>query len=97
MEILVKPKNALVKQYQTLLDMDDVRLTFTDEALCAVAKEAIERKSGARGLRSILENIMIEIMYDVPSTADLEEVVIDEDVVSRKRDALTVASKRESA
>ena len=96
-EILVKPKNALIKQYQTLLDMDEVQLTFTDEALSEVAMEAIERKSGARGLRSILENIMIDIMYDVPSHPDIEEVVIDEDVVRRKRDAVTVASKRESA
>ena len=65
-KILKEPKNALVKQYQKLFDMEDVKLSFTDDALVAIAKKAIERKTGARGLRSILENILLDTMFDLP-------------------------------
>ncbi len=79
--ILTQPKNALVKQYKRLIGLDNVELEITDGAVRAVAKKAIELKTGARGLRTILENIMLESMYDIPSQKDLEKVVIDENVV----------------
>ena len=78
--ILKEPKNALVKQYQALLKMDDVTLTVTDEAYQEIAKKAIERKTGARGLRSIMENLLLDVMYTLPAKKDIKEVVIDKDV-----------------
>ena len=83
-EILSTPKNALLKQYARLFEMEDVKLTFDDEALHAVAKKAILRKTGARGLRSIMENILLDTMYDLPSREDVEEVVINKEVVDNK-------------
>src|SRR6059058_2863662 len=80
-KILVEPKNALVKQYAKLFDMEDVQLEFTDDALHSVAKRAIERKTGARGLRSILEAILLETMFDLPGLEGVEEVVISREVV----------------
>src|SRR6186713_3075021 len=80
-KILVEPKNALVKQYAKLFDMEDVELEFTEDALHAVAKKAIERKTGARGLRSILEGILLDTMFDLPSMEGVEEVVISKEVV----------------
>src|SRR6186997_2155833 len=80
-KILVEPKNALVKQYQKLFDMEEVELGFSDDALHAVAKKAIERKTGARGLRSILEGILLDTMFDLPSMEGVEEVVISKEVV----------------
>ena len=77
-EILTQPKNALVKQYQKLFVDESITLTFTDGALKAIAKKAVDRKAGARGLRTILEEIMLDIMYDAPSQDNLVEVVIDE-------------------
>lgn len=79
--ILTQPKNALVKQYKRLIGLDNVELEITDEAISAVARKAIELKTGARGLRTILENLMIETMYDLPSQSDIEKVVVDENVV----------------
>jgi len=79
--ILVEPKNALVKQYRRLLEMDGVRLTFTDAALKAIARKAIDRKTGARGLRAIIEDVTLDVMYDVPSIDNVKEVVINEDVI----------------
>ncbi len=79
--ILTQPKNALVKQYQRLIGLDNVELEITAEAVSAVARRAIELKTGARGLRTILENIMIDAMYDIPSDENLEKVIIDEEVV----------------
>ncbi|WP_246940961.1 ATP-dependent protease ATP-binding subunit ClpX [Bacillus pinisoli] len=75
-EILTKPKNALIKQYQKLLELDDVELDFEDTALLEIAKKAIERKTGARGLRSIIEGIMLDVMYDLPSREDIEKCII---------------------
>jgi len=79
--ILTEPKNALVKQYQRLFSMEDVQLTFADEALTAIATKAIERKTGARGLRSILEGILLDTMYDLPTMEGVEEIVISAEVV----------------
>ena len=93
-QILTEPKNALLKQYQKLFEMDDVNLEFRDEALKAVAKKAIERKTGARGLRSIMENILMEPMFDIPTTCDIEEVVINADVVDNGAAPLVVHAKR---
>ena len=75
-QILTEPKNALVKQYQYLFDMEGVQLTFEPEALTAIAKRAQERKTGARGLRSIIENALLDTMYELPSMDDAKEVVV---------------------
>jgi ATP-dependent Clp protease ATP-binding subunit ClpX len=83
-EILTAPKNALVRQYQRLFSMEEVELTFHEDALKAIAKHAIERKTGARGLRSIMEAILLDTMYDLPSLEGVEEVVISEEVVNGK-------------
>jgi ATP-dependent Clp protease ATP-binding subunit ClpX len=80
-EILSKPKNALVRQYQALLSMEGVELKFTAEALDAIAERALEKKTGARGLRSIIESCMLEVMYDVPSNSGIKEIVITPEVV----------------
>jgi ATP-dependent Clp protease ATP-binding subunit ClpX len=89
-QILKEPKNALVKQYQKLFDLENVRLRFTDGSLVAIAKEALKRNTGARGLRSILENSMLEIMYEIPSQQNVKEVVISEDVIYRKEKPIVV-------
>ena len=82
-DILTKPKNALIKQYQKLFEFEEVRLRFSDGALRAVARHAQKRKSGARGLRSILESVMLDLMYDIPSRDDVEECVINEEVIEQ--------------
>ncbi len=87
-EIMLEPKNALVKQYQKLFGMENVTLRFTEAALQAVAREAMKRNSGARGLRSILENIMLDIMYEIPSQPDIRECVISEEVVTNRESPL---------
>jgi ATP-dependent Clp protease ATP-binding subunit ClpX len=81
-KILTEPKNALVKQYQRLFEIEDTKLTFTDEALKAIAKRAIERKTGARGLRSIMEDILLDSMFDLPGLTSVTEVVVNEEAVS---------------
>ena len=83
-QILTEPKNALVRQYQRLFAMEETELTFHEDALKAIAKHAIERKTGARGLRSIMEGILLDTMYDLPSLEGVEEVVISEEVVNGK-------------
>jgi len=95
--ILKEPKNALIKQYQKLLEMEKVHLRFTDGALVAIAREALKRKTGARGLRSILENAMLEIMYDIPSQDRVKEVVINEEVIVNKSRPLVLYDCAESA
>lgn len=91
--ILTEPKNALVKQYEKMLGMDDVKLTFTDDALKAIAEEALRRKTGARGLRSIIERIMLDVMFDAPSRKDVEEcIVTKESVVDGKAPQLKLRS-----
>ena len=91
--ILKEPKNALTKQYAKLFDMEGVHLKFTEDALLAIAKEAMKRKSGARGLRAILENIMLDIMYEMPSQPNIKEVVIPEEVVTRSEAPMVVYTK----
>ncbi len=85
-KILTEPKNALVKQYKRLLEMDGVELEFEDEALKLISQEALNRKTGARGLRAILENIMLDVMYDIPSREDIEKCVITESTVKNNED-----------
>jgi ATP-dependent Clp protease ATP-binding subunit ClpX len=93
-EILTAPKNALVKQYQKLFDMEGVKLGFTDDALVAVARKAITRKTGARGLRSILEGLLLDTMFDLPSMDGVDEIMVDKDVVEGRKDPVRVFSKK---
>ena len=95
--ILTEPKNALIKQYQKLFEFEDVHLRFTDGALRAVARQATKRKSGARGLRSILENVMLDLMYDIPSRDDVEECVINEEVIEQGSNPLMVLKQEPEA
>src|SRR5262249_40555529 len=95
--ILTEPKNALVKQYQKLLELEGVALRFTETALEAVAQQAIERKSGARGLRPILGAVMLEVMYEIPSRDHIVEVVISEDVIRSGVDPMIVYDRAQSA
>ena len=92
-DILVKPRNALVKQYRKLLEMDGVNLKFTEGALRSIARAALKNKAGARGLRAILENAMLDIMYDVPSKRNVREIVISEDVIEKNEAPLVVMQK----
>lgn len=85
-EILTKPKNAIVKQYEKLFELDGVKLTFTDEALKTIAKKSFERKTGARGLRAIMEQTVLDVMYETPSDETIEECIINEDVVNQLAD-----------
>src|SRR4051812_14513703 len=94
-KILTEPKNALVKQYQKLFDMEQVKLGFNDDALTAVSKKAIERKTGARGLRSILEAILLDTMFDLPGMDGVDEVMIDKDVVEGRKDPVRIYAKKE--
>ena len=96
--ILIEPKDSIIKQYKKLFELENVTLKFTDGALRAVAKLSMERKSGARGLRSILENTMLEVMYDIPSQRDIKECVISEEVVTNKEKPILIyETKSESA
>lgn len=81
-QILTEPKNALAKQYQKMIELDNVKLTFEDEALVEIAKQAIERKTGARGLRSIIENIMLDVMFELPSRDDIAECVVTKETIT---------------
>jgi len=85
-EILTKPKNALVKQYQKMLELDEVELEFEEDALRQIALKAIERKTGARGLRSIIEGIMLDVMYDLPSRDDISKCIITKETVLQNSD-----------
>ena len=96
-KILVEPKNALVKQYAKLFDMEDVQLEFTDDALHSIAVKAIERKTGARGLRSILEGILLDTMFDLPSMDGVDEVHIDKEVVLGTKDPVRVYASKDKA
>ena len=88
--ILTKPKNALIKQYQLLFEMENVKLKFTDGALSAIAQEAIKRKTGARGLRAILEECMLDVMYELPDKSNIKECIVSEDVVLRNKEPMLV-------
>src|SRR5262252_240646 len=91
--ILREPKNALTRQYQKVFEMEGVHLRFTDGALNAIAREALKRKSGARGLRAIMENIMLDIMYDLPSQPNIKEVLISEEVVTNREHPIVLYQK----
>ena len=97
--ILTKPKNALVKQYQRLFELEDAQLSFTDDALSAIAKRAIQRKTGARGLRSILEDILLDTMFELPSMENVSEVVVNEEAVNSDAAPLMIytEAKKEEA
>uniref|UniRef100_UPI0035CBCF34 AAA family ATPase n=1 Tax=uncultured Sphingomonas sp. TaxID=158754 RepID=UPI0035CBCF34 len=93
-KILSEPKNALVKQYQKLFDMEQVDLNFTDDALVQVARKAIERKTGARGLRSILESILLDTMFELPGMDGVDEVMIDKDVIEGRKEPIRVYAEK---
>ena len=92
-DILKKPRNALVKQYQKLLDFESVKLRFSEGALVAIAREALKRKSGARGLRAIMENIMLNVMYEIPSQPNVRECIISEEVVVNHENPILLYEK----
>ena len=92
-DILRKPKNAIVRQYQKLFSMENVKLKFTEDALRAVARQALERKSGARGLRAILEDAMMDLMFEVPSRSDVKEVIVNEDVILKREKPIMLFEK----
>ena len=95
-QILSEPKNAIVKQYQRLFEMEGVKLTLPDEAMKSIARKAIERKTGARGLRSIMENILLDTMYDLPGMGGVEEVVISKEVVDGVAKPLLIYADRDN-
>lgn len=95
-KVLTEPKNALVKQYVCMFDMEGVKLTFTPEALRAIAKKAIERKTGARGLRAIMEDNLLELMYDIPDKKNVAEIIIDEHVINDGKAPRFVLNKKDT-
>ncbi|VAX25149.1 ATP-dependent Clp protease ATP-binding subunit ClpX, partial [hydrothermal vent metagenome] len=94
-KILSEPKNALIKQFQKFFEIERVKLKFTDGALRAIAKEAVTRKTGARGLRSILEEVMLDSMYELPDKPDVTECIVNEDVILKKEQPLTLYEKKD--
>ena len=97
MQILTEPKNALTKQYQRKFEFDNVKLKFTDDAIKAIAKEAHKRKVGARGLMMIMEEILLEPMYEIPTSKKVKELVITKDMVERKAPVFDVITRIEEA
>ena len=95
-EILTAPKNAITKQYAALFGLEDVELEFRHEALIAMAKKAMSRKTGARGLRSIVESVLLETMYDLPSVENVSKVVVDENVISGDSAPLLIYSDEQA-
>ena len=93
-KVMTEPKNALMKQYTTLFDMEHVKLTVTEEALRAIAKKAIERKTGARGLRAIMEGILLDLMYEIPDMKDVTEVIVNEKVVNNGGKPVLIKKKK---
>lgn len=93
-QILTDPKNSLTKQYQKLFDMEGVIIEFRDDALHAIAKKAMDRKTGARGLRSIIENVLLDTMFDLPSTDNVSKVIIDENVINGENDPILVYEEK---
>ena len=93
-KVMTEPKNALIKQYSTLFDMENVKLTITDEALRAIAKKAIEKKTGARGLRAIMEGILLDLMYEIPDKKDVTEVIVNEKTVTEKAAPVLIKKKK---
>ena len=95
-KIMQEPKNALLKQYNSLFKMDGIKLDIKNDALKEIADLAIKQKTGARGLRSIIEKLLIDLMFDAPDKKDLEKIVINKDVVLEKSDALMIFSNKQS-
>lgn len=93
-KVMMEPKNALIKQYTTLFDMENVKLTVTEDALRAIAKKAIEKKTGARGLRAIMEGILLELMYEIPDMKDISEVIVNEKVVCDNAKPMLIKKKK---
>ena len=96
-EILTEPKNAITKQYQKMFEMEGVNLEFREDALQAVARRAMDRKTGARGLRTIMENVLLESMYELPSMDNVSKVVIDEAVINGEADPYLIYEKSDAA
>jgi len=96
-KVMTEPKNALIKQYTALFEMENVKLTVTEEALRAIAKKAIEKKTGARGLRAIMEGILLELMYEIPDMKDIEEVIVNEKVVCDGADPVLIKKKKKKS
>ena len=94
--ILTEPKNALIKQYQKLMGFDEVKLKFTEGALIGIAQKAYKQKTGARGLRAILELIMLDVMFDIPSQPDVKEVLITEEVIQGKAEPIKVFERQKN-
>ena len=94
--IMQEPKNAILKQYKTLFKMDQIELEIKSEALMEVAKLAVNRKTGARGLRSIMENLLVDLMFDSPDQKELKKIVINQDVVVKKSKPILLYSTREN-
>ena len=95
-QVLTEPKNALIKQYQKMFEFEKVKLKFTESALRAISREAMKRKSGARGLRAILEEIMLDMMYEIPSQKNIKECIISEEVITRQEKPLILYEKQAS-
>jgi ATP-dependent Clp protease ATP-binding subunit ClpX len=93
-KILVEPKNSIIKQYQKLFEMEGVELKFTEKALRVVAEEAVKRKTGARGLRSIIEEVMVDVMYEIPSLTDVKECIVTEEVILKKERPILIFKKK---
>ena len=96
-KVMTEPKNALVKQYKKLFDFENIKLKFTDGAVKAIAEKAVERKTGARGLRAVMEETMLDIMFELPSQKEVEEVVINEEVVAKGEKPMMVYAKKKQA
>lgn len=94
-KILTEPKNALIKQYVKLFKFDDVAIEFSDQALVEIAKKAIAKKTGARGLRTILENVLLEVMFHVPSSDDIEKVIINDKVILEQEEPILVTKAQQ--
>jgi len=95
--ILREPKNAIIKQYQKYFDLEKVRLKFTDDAVAAVAREAMKRGTGARGLRAVLEEVMLEVMYELPSIPGLKECIITREVIVNKERPILISEPKEQS
>ena len=93
-KILQEPKNALVKQFSKLFEIEGSKLSFTKDSLPAIAKKALDRKTGARGLRSILENVLLDTMFELPSQTNISEVIINKDVIDGKTKPLLIYTKK---
>jgi ATP-dependent Clp protease ATP-binding subunit ClpX len=96
-KVLTEPKNALIKQYKKLFEFENTKLQFTDAAIRAIAEKATERKTGARGLRAVLEETMLEIMFDLPSQPEVEEVIINDEVVLNGEKPMLVYENKKKA